>query len=139
LRSKPRLLRQAVVTANISINELLQELNTTDNDEIFKDVIARLLEFPREKLVFKDLDNFRIVERIISLNYGFELVSLLIDSTGFFTWNEELIEKLQETLTKKTDSMNTASKLLAVVQQVETKNLTTVSRVPVYSIEKLSI
>lgn len=139
LRSKPRLLRQAIVTGNVSVNELINELNTTENEEIFKDIITRLLEFPKEKLDFKDLDSFKIVERIIQLNFGYELISLLIDASGLFTWNEELIDKLQSVLTRKIDALNSASNLYAVVGEIQANNLKTVTRVPVYSIERLSI
>ncbi|CDR44593.1 CYFA0S15e00364g1_1 [Cyberlindnera fabianii] len=139
LRAKPRLLRQAVVTANVSLSELVAELNTTENEDIFKDIITRLLEFPKDKLDFKDLDSHRIVERILSLNFGHELISLLIDASGMFTWSDDLIEKLQEVLQKKIDALNAASRALAVIEQVEVKNLKTVQKVPVYSIEKLTI
>ena len=139
LRSKPRLLRQAIVTANVSIKELNQELNTTENDEIFKDIITRLLEFPKDKLNFKDLDSFKIVERIISLDYGYELISLLIDASGLFTWSDDLIIKLQEVLSKKIEALDSGSNALAVIEQIELKHLKTVKKVPVYSIEKLTI
>lgn len=139
LRANPRLLRQAIVTGNVSIKELIQELNATENEEIFKDIITRLLEFPREKLDFKDLDSFNIVERIIQLNFGYELISLLIDASGLFTWNEELIQKLQRVLQHKIEALNSASNLAAVLDQVESKTLKTVTRIPVYSIDKLVI
>lgn len=139
LKNQPRLLRQAIVTANISIEELLNELNVTENDEIFKDIIVRLLEFPREKIIFKDLNNFKIVERIINLNFGFELISLLIDSTGFFTWDEELINKLLTILSGKIDSINSSSKLLSVMDQIHEAPNKSEDRIPTYSIEKLSI
>lgn len=139
LRSKPRLLRQAIVTGNVSIKELTQELNTTENDEIFKDIITRILEFPKDKLIFKDLDSFKIVERIISLDYGYELISLLIDASGLFTWSDDLIIKLQKVLDKKIEALNSGSNALAVIEQIELKHFKTVKKVPVYSIEKLTI
>lgn len=139
LRSKPRLLRQAIVTANVSMKELNQELNLTENDEIFKDIITRLLEFPKDKLNFKDLDSFKIVERIISLDYGYELISLLIDASGVFTWGDDLIEKLQEVLNNKVEALDSASNTLAVIEQAELKHFKTVKKIPVYSIEKLTI
>lgn len=139
LRSKPRLLRQAVVTANVSIKELNQELNITDSDEIFKDIITRLLEFPKDKLNFKDLDSFKIVERIINLDYGYELISLLIDASGLFTWNDDLILQLQQVLENKVEALDSAANALAVIEQVELKHFKSVKKVPVYSIEKLTI
>jgi U3 small nucleolar RNA-associated protein 8 len=139
LRQRPRLLRQAIVTGNVSVRELINELNTTENEDIFKDIITRLLEFPKEKLDFKDLDSFKIVERIVQLNFGYELISLLIDASGLFTWNEEFVTKLQQVLNRKIEALNSASNVLAVLDQIETKSLKTVARVPVYSIEKLVI
>ncbi|CCH41585.1 U3 small nucleolar RNA-associated protein [Wickerhamomyces ciferrii] len=139
LRSKPRLLRQAIVTANVSIKELNKELNITENDEIFKDIITRLLEFPKDKLNFKDLESNHIVERILSLDFGYGLISLLIDSSGIFTWSDELIVKLQDVLSRKIDALDSASNLVAVVDQIELKHFKTVKKVPAYSIEQLSI
>ncbi|KAH3669532.1 hypothetical protein WICMUC_004954 [Wickerhamomyces mucosus] len=141
LRSKPRLLRQAIVTSNISLNELLNELNTTENDEIFKDLIVRLLEFPREKLNFKDLNNLKIISKIIELDFGFELISILIDSNGIFMWkDEEFLNNLVELVESKIESLNSNSKILSVLDSLENRTNTgkVVKKLPLYSVEKLS-
>lgn len=143
LEENPRLLRQAIVTSNLSVADLLQELNTTDNDDIFKDIITRLLEFPKDKLNFKDLDSYRIVERIINLNFGYELVSLLIDASGLLTWGSDLIDKLDGILANKITALNSSANVLTVIEQLETNKLksaeATDAKVPVYSVEHLAV
>lgn len=141
LRSSPRLLRQAIVTSNISLVELISELNVTDNAEIFKDLVTRILEFPKDKLDFKDLQTQTIIGKIIELDFGFELVSLLIDSYGILMWKEEeYVDDLIKMVENKINTLQGNQQVLSVLEAMESKNgLSAVKKTaPLYSVETLS-
>ncbi|TID24569.1 hypothetical protein CANINC_003041 [Pichia inconspicua] len=99
LQNFPRLQRQCIVTCvNIPCGDLVLELSVTENDEIFKDIINRLTEeFSHEEItsatvkIMKqksnkhndfifDLD--KIINKIIKLNFGYEVLNSFIDSNG---------------------------------------------------------
>ncbi|KAH3688009.1 hypothetical protein WICPIJ_001003 [Wickerhamomyces pijperi] len=146
LRSSPRLLRQAIVTSNISLRELISELNTTENAEIFKDLITRILEFPKSSLgsEFKNLQTQRIIAKIIELDYGFELVSLLIDANGILMWDDvEYVDQLIALVEGKVSTLQGNQSLISVLDVLDGKSglaegVVVKKALPLYSVETLT-
>ncbi|ODV96085.1 hypothetical protein PACTADRAFT_2386 [Pachysolen tannophilus NRRL Y-2460] len=139
----PRLIRQAIVTCpNLSCLELIQQLDLIENNEIFKDLVVRLVEeYSSEKITQEtmkimnsnnqansettnngsfDLD--KIIGKIIRLNFGFEILNSFIDSNGLilslhYSKNESNLEKFINKIDYKINSLLVNSQLLTLVNQ----------------------
>lgn len=135
----PRLLRQAVVTcANIPCSDFILELSNTENDEIFKDVITRLIEeFSAEEITQEtikimkqksesrkvsgfDLD--KIINKIIKFNFGYEVLNSFIDSNGLilslhYSNDESQLNQLIQQTQLKVDSLIQDTQLLTLINQ----------------------
>ncbi|KAH3662030.1 hypothetical protein OGAPHI_006211 [Ogataea philodendri] len=133
LTEAPRLMRQAIVTCpNIPCGDLIELLSAVADEEVFKDIIARLLEdFSNEtitqetakmlkKNVAIDLDG--IISRILKLNYGYEILNNFIDSDGLvlslhYSKNQTQLENLIAKTQAKVDALVTDTQLLTLVNQ----------------------
>ncbi|GME82480.1 unnamed protein product [Ambrosiozyma monospora] len=138
LADYPRLLRQAIVTCpQIPCIDLIEQLSVTDNEDIFKDVITRLVEeFSNDKITqttFKliklsaageiasfDLD--KIIHTILATNCGFEILNSFIDSNGLvlslhYSKNETQLSKLYKKTQDKVNCITADTQLLALVTQ----------------------
>lgn len=143
LKSSPRLLRQAIVTCiNLPCCDLIEELSSTDNDEIFKDIISRMTtdfstdEITREtiKLLKRkstgynfDLD--KIINKILKLNCGYEILNSFIDSNGLilslhYSNDESQLDRLIKQTKMKTSDILEDSQL-AMLVNVALQNKTT--------------
>ena len=134
LKLFPRLQRQAIVTCvNIPSKDLIIELNDVENDEIFKDIIKRLIEeFSTEKITNEtikiiksenskfDLD--KIINNIIKLNFGYEILNSFIDSNGMilslhYSNDSNKLNKLTKQSQLKIDSLLKDHELLTLIDQ----------------------
>lgn len=139
LESFPRLQRQCIVTCvNIPCSDLILELSNTENDEIFKDIINRLTEeFSNEEITTEtikimkqqfnnktssgfDLD--KIINKIIKLNFGYEVLNSFIDSNGLvlslhYANDANQLNKLITQTQHKVDSLIEDTQLLTLVNQ----------------------
>ena len=139
LEPLPRLQRQAIVTcANIPCGDFIMELSSCENDEIFKDIMTRLNdEFSGEEITKETMkimrqqshvgkkDSFnldRIINKIIKLNFGFEVLNSFIDSNGLilslhYSNDDHQLSKLIEQTQLKVDSLIEDTQLLTLVNQ----------------------
>ncbi|CDK26608.1 unnamed protein product [Kuraishia capsulata CBS 1993] len=138
LAAYPILTRQAVVTCpNIPCIDLIHELSVIDNDDIFKDVLIRLVEeFSSDRITQEtirlsntasetggpsfDLD--KIIRKIIKLNFGFEILNSFIDSNGLilslqYSSDADRLSKLLSRVDKQVDSLVSDSQLLTIVNK----------------------
>lgn len=127
------LLRQAINTCpNLTVRELLIQVNNEVDDEVFVDLINRLctefsmgqitttfkglvVEFPSQI----SLDNLLVrlfkVPRNKNLLY---LIESLVDVGGLFNWNETTVETLNEFIAGKIDALVKNSFNLTLTNQV---------------------
>lgn len=139
LEPVPRLQRQAIVTCvNIPCSDFILELSNTENDEIFKDIITRLVEeFSSEEITKETIklmkqqstsqkvDNFdldKITKKIIKLNYGYEVLNSFIDSNGLilslhYSNDKNQLAKLIDQTQLKVDSLIEDAQLLTLITQ----------------------
>jgi U3 small nucleolar RNA-associated protein 8 len=139
LEELPRLQRQAIVTCvNIPCGDFILELSNTDNDEIFKDIINRLIdEFSSEEITQetikimkqqsnnKKVNNFdldKIIKKIIKFNIGYEVLNSFIDSNGLilslhYSNDETQLSKLISQTQLKVDSLIEDTQLLTLISQ----------------------
>lgn len=139
LEEFPRLQRQCIVTCvNIPCGDLILELSNTSNDEIFKDIINRLTEeFSNEEITSEtikimkqqfnkkitngfDLD--KIINKIIKLNFGYEVLNSFIDSNGLvlslhYANDANQLNQLITQTQSKVDSLIEDTQLLTLVNQ----------------------
>lgn len=145
LEVSPRLQRQAIVTCvNIPCHDFILELSSAENDEIFKDIVNRLIdEFSSEEITQEtvkimkkkpglgsksngtgfDLD--KIIGKIIKLNYGYEVLNSFIDSNGLvlslhYANDDTQLAKLIKQTQTKVKSMIDDTALLTLVNQTLT-------------------
>ena len=146
LEAFPRLQRQAIVTcANVSCCDLILELSNAENDEIFKDIVTRLndefsaaiitketIEIMKKKNVNFDLD--KIINKIIKLNYGYEILNSFIDSNGLilslhYSKDASQLSTLLTQAQLKVESLIEDTQLLTLIDQsltnVETNSTST--------------
>lgn len=127
------LLRQAINTCpNLTVRELLIQVNNEVDDEVFVDLINRLCtEFSMGQITttFKglvvefpdqiNLDNLLVrlfkVPRNKNLLY---LIESLVDVGGLFNWNETTVETLNEFIAGKIDALVQNSFNLTLTNQV---------------------
>lgn len=143
LEVSPRLQRQAIVTCvNIPCSDFILELSQVENDEIFKDIINRLIdEFSSEEItqetikIMKKTPNInsiknkknlfnldKIIGKIIKLNYGYEILNSFIDSNGLvlslnYSNDDEQLNKLISQTQTKVKSLVDDSLLLTLINQ----------------------
>ncbi|KAG0675560.1 hypothetical protein C6P40_005368 [Pichia californica] len=158
LEISPRLQRQAIVTCvNIPCKDFILELSRVENDEIFKDIINRLIdEFSSEEITLETIkimkqqksneinsnnnnhnnnnnnnnsnikyNNFdldKIINKIIKLNYGYEILNAFIDSNGLvlslhYTNDDEQLNKLINQTQRKVKTLMDDTLLLTLVNQ----------------------
>ncbi|KAG7883864.1 hypothetical protein KL938_002449 [Ogataea parapolymorpha] len=133
LMESPRLMRQAIVTCpNIPCCDLIELLSLVADEEVFKDIISRLLEeFSSDTITQEtakmlkngaavDLD--AIIARILKLNYGYQILNNFIDSDGLvlslhYSKNQTQLSKLIAKTQKKVDALVTDTQLLTLVTQ----------------------
>lgn len=141
LEVSPRLQRQAIVTCiNIPCKDFILQLSRVESDEIFKDIISRLIDqFSSEEITQEtikimkkkpsigdsngtgfDLD--KITGKIIKLNYGYEVLNSFIDSNGLvlslhYSNDEAQLGKLIKQTQTKVKSMIDDTTLLTLVNQ----------------------
>ncbi|CAI8495188.1 unnamed protein product [Pichia kudriavzevii] len=114
------------------------ELSSCENDEIFKDIMTRLNdEFSGEEITKETMkimrqqshvgkkDSFnldRIINKIIKLNFGFEVLNSFIDSNGLilslhYSNDDHQLSKLIKQTQLKVDSLIEDTQLLTLVNQ----------------------
>ncbi|OWB69329.1 hypothetical protein B5S30_g4735 [[Candida] boidinii] len=139
LKDYPRLMRQAIVTCpRIPCIDLIEQLSLVENEDIFKDLIARLTEeFSKDEITentiklikkssfenkFDEINLDQIIHKIIKMNYGYEVLNSFIDSNGLvlslqYSKNEKQLETLINKTNKKINSLNFDTQLLTFVNQ----------------------
>ncbi|ODV82607.1 hypothetical protein CANARDRAFT_227529 [[Candida] arabinofermentans NRRL YB-2248] len=147
LENHPRLKRQAIVTCpNLNCIELIEQLSIVENEDIFKDLITRLIEEFSSETITKEtiqlikkfnckngagmsmgeneneFDLDKIIMKIIKLNYGYEILNSFIDSNGLvlslrYSKNEKQLLKLISKCQLKVDSLISDTQLLTLVNQ----------------------
>ncbi|GMG39525.1 unnamed protein product [Ambrosiozyma monospora] len=138
LADYPRLLRQAIVTCpQIPCIDLIEQLSVTDNEDIFKDVITRLIEeFSNDKITqttiklieksaageVSSFDLDKIIHTILATNCGFEILNSFIDSNGLvlslhYSKNETQLNKLYQKTQDKVNCITADTQLLTLVTQ----------------------
>ncbi|CAN6622847.1 hypothetical protein TRVA0_009S00936 [Trichomonascus vanleenenianus] len=151
LASRPRLLRQAVVTApTLSCVDLVSTLSNP-SDEIFGDVVNRIVEeYGQEaivdavKRVYSDVSEInRIVNRLAQLNVGWTIVSSFIDVGGLFAWDQEVVSSLSEQVNSQVEALEASSEIMALIDEVIRKvdpetDPTAVSNLSKRELKKLS-
>ncbi|VEU20206.1 DEKNAAC100969 [Brettanomyces naardenensis] len=136
--SSPRLMRQAIVTCpNIPCGDLIEQLSLVESEDVFKDLVARLIdEFSSERITTETVDLLkkqsshssgnvnldRIIQKILKLNYGYEILNSFIDSNGLvlslhYSKNETELSKLMTKAQEKIDNLKQNSELLSLVDQ----------------------
>ncbi|CAH2353600.1 hypothetical protein CLIB1423_11S03422 [[Candida] railenensis] len=111
-----RLLRQALITCpNLSCLEITKQLNNS-NDEIFQDVVSRLIEeYSINQItstlleVLKQTTAFNLeecIKKCFILDNGWEIIPAIIDAGGLFGWSKDLIDKVIEDVEIQLESLN---------------------------------
>lgn len=112
-----RLLRQALITCpNLSCLEIAKQLNNS-NDEIFQDVVSRLVEeYSVNQISSTLLDilngaNSKLnleecIKKCYILDNGWEIMPAIIDAGGLFGWSKGLINKIIEDVELQLESLN---------------------------------
>lgn len=122
-----RLLRQALITCpNLSCLEITKQLNN-NNDEIFQDVVSRLIEeYSINQItstlleVLKQTTDFNLeecIKKCFILDNGWEIIPAIIDAGGLFGWSKDLIDKVIEDVEIQLDSLNLNSYNLTLTNQ----------------------
>lgn len=139
LENFPRLQRQCIVTCvNIPCADLVLELSSTENDEIFKDIINRLTEeFSNEEItsatvkimkqqsnkhIGSSFDLDKIINKILKLNFGYEVLNSFIDSNGLvlslhYANDANQLNQLLTQTQSKVDTLIEDTQLLTLVNQ----------------------
>lgn len=138
LEPAPQLLRQAIVTCpNVPCGDLIEQLSFVDSEEIFRDLVARIVdEFSSERITQEtirllssqteytegNVDLDRIIQKILKLNYGYEILNSLIDSNGLalslhYSKNQTQLTKLMDKIQGQIDSLMTDSQLVSLVDK----------------------
>lgn len=131
----PRLYRQAVVTApTLDCHELVRALAHPD-DEIFKDIVARVVEeFGHETIAAcikhefgkgSTRDTTRIVncvKRLIRLNVGWTIVSCFLDAGGLFTWDQSVVSQLSTDVDEQVESLQRSTETMTLIDEVLRKS-----------------
>lgn len=132
LSSNPGLYRQAVVTApGLSCKEVVSALQSTD-DDTFQDAVIRLSEEFGSKLIANTIKSVtksveheesqvtqivNIVERMQKMNIGWNIMSSLIDAGGLFAWDEEILNALDDTVSKMIDDLTLTGDAVVVLEE----------------------
>lgn len=138
LSISPRLLRQAIVTCvSIPCCDLIEQLSIVENDEIFKDILGRMSDdFSPEEITEetiklmkkkqstqdKDFNLDKIINKILKMNSGYEVLNSFIDSNGLvlslhYSKDESQLDKLIRQSKIKIDTLIDDSQLLTLVDQ----------------------
>ncbi|CAN3377416.1 hypothetical protein DIURU_003342 [Diutina rugosa] len=127
------LLRQAINTCpNLTVRELLIQVNNEVDDEVFVDLINRLCtEFSMGQITttFKGLvvefpDQINLDNLLVRLfkvprnKNSLYLIESLVDVGGLFNWNETTVETLNEFIAGKIDALVQNSFNLTLTNQV---------------------
>ncbi|CAN3365162.1 U3 small nucleolar RNA-associated protein 8 [Diutina catenulata] len=127
------LLRQAVNTCpNLTVRELLIQLNNEVPDEVFGDLIQRLCtDFSMAEITntFKELavdyaaqiNLDKLLVRLFSVpknRYALYLLEVLIDVGGLFNWSDETVDTLNEFVERKVVALMANSFNLTLTNQV---------------------
>lgn len=135
LQISPRLLRQAIVTCvNLPLCDLIEQLSLVEDDETFKDIISRMItEFSTDEITQEtikllkrrrsDENNFdldKIINRILKLNSGYEILNSFIDSNGLilslhYSNDESQLDKLINQTKEKGEDLLQESQLAILV------------------------
>ncbi|QPG74462.1 hypothetical protein FOA43_001792 [Brettanomyces nanus] len=138
LETSPRLMRQAIVTCpNIPCSDLIEQLSLVESEDIFKDIVARLIdEFSSERITEEtirllkkqssrsegNVNLDKIIQKILKLNYGYEILNSFIDSNGLvlslhYSKNESQLIKLMNRAQSKINTLKQDTELLSLVNQ----------------------
>lgn len=130
LKNNPRLFKQAIVTCpNLPLDDLLTELFNITNAELCLDITRRVLQdYKKEsiKLGIKKLEKIDITnildmilnsekqETDLQLNKPqiFQLMSLIIDSIGLFSLDDEYLERLSSFVNRQVSKVEQNVELL---------------------------
>ena len=154
-RDQPRLFKQAVVTCpNLPLSELLAELFSITNGELSLDISLRILQdytrdaikYELKKLSKVDLQNF--IEFIIDSNNEetsqhspqlFHLLSLVLDASGLFSLESELLEKLSQYIDKQVNIVERNNKLWHLLDDKSTKHSNNTSSADVTTMQNKAL
>lgn len=136
LASRPRLLRQAIVTAPALQCEALVDVLSTEDDEIFGDAVTRLAEeYPSETTLqalraSNTVDIPAITDRIVRLDVGWGLMSVLVDAGGLFAWKGEVLGGLQEAVDGQIAALESSSETMLLIEEALRKLATSAAPAP---------
>ncbi|KAK6460164.1 U3 small nucleolar RNA-associated protein 8 [Scheffersomyces coipomensis] len=133
--SQITLLRQSIITCpNLTVIELLEQLiNGDNNKDIFQDLINRLIagfstieitkkfKYLIESHINEDFKLDQLLNKLLLVEKNYKiwyLIEIIIDVGGLFNWSESTIEKLQQLIEIKINSLMANSYNLTLVNQV---------------------
>jgi U3 small nucleolar RNA-associated protein 8 len=150
LQRHPRLLRQAIVTAPALPCRSLVDALSNEDDEIFNDVVSRLIEeFPSEMTLqalreSKTVDIPSVTDRVIRLDAGWGLMSVLVDAGGLFAWKGDILARLHEAVDTQINSLESSSEIMILIEETMRKLASTgvaapdVSKISKRQLKKMS-
>ncbi|KAG5418187.1 UTP8 [Candida metapsilosis] len=127
------LLKQAIKTcSNIPLDDLLVQFVTTEDMDIFTELINRIVSdfavteiTPSLKTIISQYstDIIALINKILSTSntQGWVLVEILVDINGLFNWSQENVARLNQIIDAKLANLEMNAYNLTLVDQVQLK------------------
>lgn len=127
------LLKQAIKTcSNIPLNDLLIQFVTTEDMDIFNELINRIVsDFAVTEITtsLKDImpqystDTIALINKVLSTSNdkGWILVEILVDISGLFNWSQENILRLNQIIDARLANLDINAYNLTLIDQVQLK------------------
>ncbi|ANB15789.1 Utp8p [Sugiyamaella lignohabitans] len=129
LSQYPRLLRQAIVTAPaVECFDLVEALSLAD-DEIFRDIVNRVLEEYGQEEIFESIKlkygtgenkskaTLDVVNRLIKLDVGWQLIPCFVDVGGLFGWDYTVISDLYKSVTSQVEALVSSAEIMTLIDE----------------------